>query len=91
MIEPVVCPELNPPVKSFDALRHPIYFFKDPIFGHKIFDIDCDCKECLSDDLGLVKLSGPKTTKPRPPKRKSSQQLLRERYEAGDPFVGLLG
>lgn len=56
---------------------------------------DCDCEACFENaqereiELELERERGPKPKHKK--KKKSSQQKLRERYEAGDPEVDLLG
>ncbi|KAK9997964.1 hypothetical protein SO802_017567 [Lithocarpus litseifolius] len=51
--------------------------------GHIWWDI-CDCDECKEESID-------DDDQPKGRKKKSSQQSLKERYEAGDPKVDLLG
>jgi len=39
-----------PPVKYFDANGQPVYYFEDPVTGHKYWD-DCECNVCFADCL----------------------------------------
>ncbi|OMO68338.1 hypothetical protein COLO4_29704 [Corchorus olitorius] len=85
MMQP--CPP-NPNIKldilSFKTDDTPVYAFKDKD-GHCPWDINCSCKACAQyfDELDGEEY--------KPKKKRSSQQKLQERYEAGDPEVGLLG
>ncbi|XP_023641348.1 uncharacterized protein LOC111831449 [Capsella rubella] len=71
------------PISSFDSLGNLVYAFMDDD-GHKFFDV-CDCQKCLEDD------SEEEEVQRRKRGRKSSQQILKERYESRDPQVGLFG
>ncbi|KAK9665956.1 hypothetical protein RND81_14G149000 [Saponaria officinalis] len=75
---------LNIPIYSFNSLGDPVYVFKDES-GNKFFDV-CDCENCIMKDSD-------KDAYPRKRDRnkKSSQQILKEKYVSGDPNVGLLG
>jgi hypothetical protein len=39
-----------PPVKYFDADGQPVYYFEDPLTGHKYWD-ECECEACFADCL----------------------------------------
>lgn len=39
-----------PPVKYFDTNGQPVYYFEDPITGHKYWD-ECECDVCFADCL----------------------------------------
>lgn len=78
----------NIPISSFTAEGNPIVFFKDPNTGHCPWDLDCTCDLCINQDTDGD--DNPSNRK-RKNKKKSSQKKLRERYEAGDPEVDLLG
>ncbi|XP_042509211.1 uncharacterized protein LOC122084852 [Macadamia integrifolia] len=59
------------PIKSFDSQGNPIFYFQDPVTGHKYFDL-CDCDDCLQDsddDFPPSRLSA---------RRKSTQHQLQE-------------
>lgn len=55
--------------------------------------VDCTCDECEVDSVEVeLELEAERKLYPKKRKgKKSPQQLLQERYEAGDPEVGLLG
>jgi hypothetical protein len=63
----------------------PVYQGKDET-GHIWWDIGCDCKDCKQDRFYATDDDEKKVVYPI-----SSQQALQQRYEAGDPEVGLLG
>lgn len=64
---------------------------QDKIKKHQI--VDCTCDECKADSVEVeLELEAERKLYPKKRKgKKSPQQLLQERYEAGDPEVGLLG
>ena len=82
---------LNPlldsiPILFFNGDGSPCYRGKDPS-GHIWYDpLACTCDAC-EDDRWFDEDDLPKKRKG----KKSSQQVLKERYEAGDPAVDLLG
>ena len=39
-----------PPIKYYDINGLPVYFFSDPVTGHKYWD-ECDCDACYEDCL----------------------------------------
>ena len=39
---------IMPPVKYFDSNGQPVYYFEDPVTGHKYWD-DCECDACFAD------------------------------------------
>ena len=67
-------------IKAFREDGKPCYEGKSPS-GHIWWDV-CDCVDCQKESLEEDR---PKR------KKKTSQQKLKERYEAGDPEVDLLG
>ncbi|GAA0163661.1 hypothetical protein LIER_19469 [Lithospermum erythrorhizon] len=79
------------PISSFNKEANPSYVFKDED-GHRYFDV-CECQYCImqySDDED--KDSNPYKRKNKKKNRKKSMQhQLKQRYEAGDPKVDLLG
>ncbi|XP_074302855.1 uncharacterized protein LOC141636627 [Silene latifolia] len=75
---------LNIPIHSFNSLGDPIYVFKDES-GHKYFDI-CNCENCMMTDSNEDDYP-----KKRNKNKKSSQQILKEKYISRDPNIGLLG
>ena len=68
-------------IKAFRENGKPCYEGKSPS-GHIWWDV-CDCVDCQKEES--FEENWPKR------KKKSSQQKLKERYEAGDPEVDLLG
>ncbi|KAK4583122.1 hypothetical protein RGQ29_026064 [Quercus rubra] len=68
-------------IKAFREDGKPCYEGKSPS-GHIWWDV-CDCVDCQKEES--FEEDWPKR------KKKSSQQKLKERYEAGDPEVDLLG
>lgn len=73
------------PVIAYQLDGAPVYQGKDER-GHIWWDIDCDCKDCKQDRLYATDDDEEEVVYPI-----SSQQALQQRYEAGDPEVGLLG
>ncbi|KAL5975650.1 hypothetical protein ACLOJK_019976 [Asimina triloba] len=69
------------PVKYFSKEGRPIYQGTLDN-GHKWYDNDCQCQGCLDDIY--------EEEKPRKARRNINKEL-QQRYEAGDPSVGLLG
>ncbi|KAI8533475.1 hypothetical protein RHMOL_Rhmol10G0013600 [Rhododendron molle] len=41
---------LMPPIKYFDECGDPVYYFADPVTGHKYWD-ECNCDGCYEDYL----------------------------------------
>jgi len=82
MLQPVsyVC-ENDLKIKVFQEDGKPCYEGKSPS-GHIWWDI-CDCDDCQEKEAFEEDHSRRK--------KKSSLQILKERYEAGDPEVDLLG
>ena len=82
MLQPVsyVCVDVLK-IKAFREDGKPCYEGKSP-FGHIWWDI-CDCGDCQKEGAFEEDYSRRK--------KKSSQQILKERYEAGDPEDDLLG
>ncbi|KAL0008817.1 hypothetical protein SO802_010319 [Lithocarpus litseifolius] len=68
-------------IKAFREDGKPCYEGKSP-FGHIWWDV-CNCDDCQEEEVFEEDYSKRK--------KKSSQQVLKERYEAGDPEVDLLG
>ncbi|KAL0013642.1 hypothetical protein SO802_000711 [Lithocarpus litseifolius] len=68
-------------IKSFRDDGKPCYEGKSPS-GHIWWDV-CNCDDCQEEEVFEEDYSKRK--------KKSSQQVLKERYEAGDPEVDLLG
>ena len=68
-------------IKAFRKDGKPCYEGKSPS-GHIWWNV-CDCVDCQKEES--FEEEWPKR------KKKSSQQKLKERYEAGDPEVDLLG
>ena len=68
-------------IKAFREDGKPCYEGKSPS-SHIWWDI-CDCVDCQEEGVFEEDYSRRK--------KKSSQQMLKERYEAGDPEVDLLG
>ncbi|OMO98272.1 hypothetical protein CCACVL1_04273 [Corchorus capsularis] len=77
-------PNIKLDILSFKTDGTPVYAFKDKD-GHCPWDINCSCKACAQyfDELNDEDY--------KPKKKRTSQQQLQERYEAGDLEVGLLG
>ncbi|KAK9750015.1 hypothetical protein RND81_02G166600 [Saponaria officinalis] len=71
---------LNIPIHSFNSLGDPVYVFKDEP-GHKFFDV-CDCENCIMTDSDEDAYP-----RKRDRNKKSSQQILKEKYVSGDPNV----
>ena len=69
-------------INAFREDGKPCYEGKSPS-SHIWWDI-CDCAECKKEETLDEDYS-------RRRKKKSTQQILKERYEAGDPEVDLLG
>ena len=44
--------DIMPPVKYFQPDGTPVYYFQDPVTGHKYWD-ECDCEGCYEDCLLL--------------------------------------
>ncbi|WP_375618967.1 hypothetical protein [Bartonella sp. AC134YNZD] len=84
---PVQAPQWSKPNKGVPiAYYHegnPVYKFSKN--GHCFWDA-CDCDDCHWDAI----YEDDRTPKGKK-KKKSENQILKERYEAGDPEVGLLG
>lgn len=62
----------------------------EPVGKHQ--DCDCTCADCLEDSYQVeLDLEYEHKYMHKKRKQKSPQQLLQDRYEKGDPQVGLLG
>ena len=70
-------------IKAFREDGKPCYEGKSP-FGHIWWDI-CHCDECTKEAIYDDDIL------PRRRKKKSTQQIFKERYGAGDPEVNLVG
>ena len=44
--------DVMPPVKYFQPDGTPVYYFQDPVTGHKYWD-ECDCEACVEDCILL--------------------------------------
>ncbi|KAL5977573.1 hypothetical protein ACLOJK_041471 [Asimina triloba] len=82
MISFAPLPRENLPIKYFTKEGGPVYQGKLDN-GHIWYDLDCQCQGCLDDIFG-------EDEKPKKARRNINREL-QQRYEAGDPSVGLLG
>ena len=51
-----------PPIKYFTPEGLPVYYFADPVTGHKYWDV-CDCDGCYNDNLEINYSLSPKQLK----------------------------
>ena len=54
--------DIMPPVKNFQPDGTPVYYFQDPVTGHKYWD-ECDCEGCIKNGLLLNDNLSPKQLK----------------------------
>jgi hypothetical protein len=67
-----------PPVKYFQPDGTPVYYFQDPVTGHKYWD-ECDCEACVEDCILLNDGLSPSQLKKKyalenPPKQQEPNQ-----------------